>query len=87
MIRVAFTLSRRTDGAGQIEGSNLVVTIGDEILPGLQITNTPLGPELPQTGGNGSVAYIIGGVLLMVSAGMLLLYRKYQRRKEDLASS
>ncbi len=42
---------------------------------------------LPATGGNGTVLYAIGGLLLMTAAGTGLLYKKKMRRKEDPASS
>ena len=44
------------------------------------------GYELPATGGPGNILYTIGGLLLIV-AGMLLLYKKNKCRKEDFASS
>ena len=42
--------------------------------------------ELPQTGGFGTTPYTLGG-LLLTGAGVLLLYNKKKRRKEDFASS
>lgn len=50
------------------------------------ITNAP-GYELPETGGTGTHLYSMGGFLLLFSAGLLLLYNKSKRRKEDTASS
>lgn len=43
--------------------------------------------ELPQTGGPGTTLYTIGGLLLLIAAGLLLLYRKNKCGKEDFASS
>ena len=42
--------------------------------------------ELPQTGGFGTTPYTLGG-LLLTGAGVLLLYNKKKRGKEDFASS
>ena len=38
---------------------------------------------LPETGGPGTHMYTIGGFLLMLSAGFLLMYRHYNRGKEE----
>ena len=43
--------------------------------------------ELPETGGPGTIWYVLGGMLLIVSAGILLVYNHSKRRKEDSASS
>lgn len=48
--------------------------------------DTP-GYELPETGGPGTIWYALGGMLLIVSAGILLVYNHSKRRKEDAASS
>ena len=50
------------------------------------ITNTP-AYELPSTGGTGTIPYVLGGLLLILSAGTLLTYRELRRRKEDFTSS
>ena len=47
--------------------------------------DTP-GYELPETGGPGTIWYALGGMLLIVSAGILLVYNHSKRRKEDSAS-
>ena len=83
---VPFTLSRKTDGTGQIEGSDLTITVDEETLPALRVPNIPWDHELPQTGGIGSVSYTAGG-LLLTAAAILLLYKKKKRRREDFASS
>lgn len=83
---VPFTLSRKTDGTGQIEGSDLTITVDEETLPALWVPNIPWDHELPQTGGIGSVSYTAGG-LLLTAAAILLLYKKKKRRREDFASS
>ncbi len=83
---VPFTLSRKTDGDGQIEGSDLTITVDKEILPALQVTNTPWGRELPMTGGAGTTPYTLGGLLLVTTAGAFLLIKKEKRRKEVLSS-
>ena len=53
------------------------------------ITNKeqPTGYELPNTGGAGIYPYTIGGMLLITSAAILLLYSHTKRRKEDSPSS
>lgn len=43
------------------------------------------GYSLPETGGTGTHLYTLGGVLLLLSAGALFLYRRIRRRKEDRA--
>lgn len=83
---VPFTLSRKTDGNGQIEGSDLTITVDEEILPALQVTNVPWGRELPMTGGAGTTPYTLGGLLLVATAGAFLLYKKKKHGKEVLAS-
>ena len=39
------------------------------------ITNQ-ISYELPSTGGSGTLGYRIGGILLMIIAGMMILYKK-----------
>ena len=45
------------------------------------------GASLPETGGMGTHPYTLGGLLLMLSAGVLLLYNHTKRRKGDSQSS
>jgi len=47
----------------------------------------PTGYELPETGGSGTTPYTTGGLIVMIGAGMLLMYRYKKRGKEDSASS
>lgn len=56
--------------------------MGDSIT----INNYPSGYELPETGGDGTILYTTGG-LLLITASILLLYSNPKRRKEDFASS
>lgn len=42
--------------------------------------------QLPETGGSGTIWYALGGMLLIVSAVILLVYNHSKRRKEDSAS-
>ncbi len=42
------------------------------------------GHELPETGGSGTIPYIIGGLLLLTGSGLLLIYR--EKRKKDTVS-
>lgn len=51
------------------------------------VTNQVCYPELPHTGGAGTIPYTIGGFLLLTGAAFLLLYRHIKRRKEDSVSS
>ena len=51
------------------------------------VTNQVCYPELPNTGGAGTIPYAIGGFLLLTGAAFLLLYRHTKRRKEDSVSS
>lgn len=51
------------------------------------VTNQVCYPELPNTGGAGTMPYTIGGFLLLTGAAFLLLYRHTKRRKEDSVSS
>ena len=52
------------------------------------ITNTEItgAYELPETGGVGTSIYTTGGILLTLSATILLFYKKIKRRMEDTAS-
>ena len=51
------------------------------------VTNQVCYPELPHTGGAGTIPYTIGGFLLLTGAAFLLLYHHAKRRKEDSVSS
>lgn len=51
------------------------------------VTNQVCYPELPHTGGAGTIPYTIGGFLLLTDAAFLLLYHHTKRRKEDSVSS
>lgn len=53
----------------------------------ITVTNRVNYSELPETGGTGTIPYTTGGLLLILSAGILLMYRLKIRRKEDNASS
>ncbi len=83
---IPVSLTRGTDGRGQIVGSSETVTIGGETLPLLTVPNEAWGFEMPNTGGPGSTVYTLGGLLIMCSA-LLLLYSKKKRGKEDFTSS
>lgn len=51
------------------------------------VTNQVCYPELPQTGGAGTVPYTMGGLLLMAAAGCSLVYFHSKRRKGASPSS
>lgn len=51
------------------------------------IINLIGGYELPNTGGIGTTPYTIGGLVLIASSALLLLYRKSRRGKDDAQSS
>ena len=51
------------------------------------VTNQVCYPDLPHTGGAGTIPYTIGGFLLLTGAAFLLLYHHTKRRKEDSVSS
>lgn len=51
------------------------------------VTNQVCYPELPNTGGAGTIPYTIGGFLLLTGAAFLPLYHHTKRRKEDSVSS
>lgn len=66
------------------ENSDLKFVLDDqEGIYKLYIINEPLY-DLPETGGNGIYWYIVSGVLLLIAAGMLILYKN--KRKEVLES-
>lgn len=68
-------------------GTALTVTTGtDSKVLELPIQDTPLGYELPDTGGAGTTSYTVGGLALIFGAATLL-YSHCRRRKEDEASS
>lgn len=80
---------RNTEGysvtANNTSGYIVTGTIETGSIRPASFVNTPLH-ELPVTGGPGTIPYTIGGSLLL-GAGLLLLYNKKKRRKEDFASS
>lgn len=51
------------------------------------VTNQVCYPELPNTGGAGTIPYTIGGFLLLTGAAFLLLYHHTKRRKGGSVSS
>lgn len=51
------------------------------------VTNRVSYPELPNTGGSGTIPYTTGGFLLLTGAAFLLLYIYKKRRRGDAVSS
>lgn len=80
-----------------VNGANFLVTYSNGpavTIPGsgtaaaaVTVTNQVCYPELPNTGGAGTIPYTIGGFLLLTGAMFLLLYYHTKRRKEDSVSS
>ena len=68
-------------------GSAVTVPAGGSAAAAVTVTNQVCYPELPNTGGAGTIPYTIGGFLLLTGAAFLLLYRHTKRRKEDSVSS
>lgn len=79
---------KKSDGtlekAGET-GKPLTVSGSDPIVLTAAVSDQPLGYELPDTGGAGTVPYTMGGCALI--AVYLLLYSHTKRRKKDEASS
>ncbi|NLD88293.1 MAG: Cna B-type domain-containing protein, partial [Clostridiales bacterium] len=69
-------------GYENMEGSNLF-SGGSAELP---VYNS-VSYALPETGGSGTTLYTIGGIMLMMSAAVLLLYIHRKRGKEAFTSS
>ena len=65
------------DNNGGIQSGTITVTNKAKETPEYQ---------LPETGGSGTIWYALGGMLLIVSAVILLVYNHSKRRKEDSAS-
>ena len=68
-------------------GSEVTVPADGSAAAAVTVTNQVCYPELPHTGGAGTIPYTIGGFLLLTGAAFLLLYRHTKRRKEDSVSS
>lgn len=65
------------------EGYIAAGTISNGVTNSASFVNTLMTYELPETGGSGTDLYIIGGLLLIATAGILLIYNQRKRRKED----
>ena len=68
-------------------GPEVTVPAGGSAAATVTVTNQVCYPELPHTGGAGTIPYTIGGFLLLTGAAFLLLYHHTKRRKEDSVSS
>lgn len=68
-------------------GTELTVGGSDPIVLSATISDQSWGYELPDTGGAGTQLYTMGGLLLITSAAILLLYSHTRRRKEGSPSS
>lgn len=68
-------------------GPAVTVPADGSAVAAVTVTNQVCYPELPHTGGAGTIPYTIGGFLLLTGAAFLLLYRHTKRRKEDSVSS
>ena len=74
----SLTIDGKTIQAALAEGTDQAKSV--------TVTNTT-GYELPDTGGTGILPHIMGGLLLIIVAGSLLLYRYNKRRRGDAVSS
>ena len=68
-------------------GPSVTVPADGSAAATVTVTNQVCYPELPNTGGAGTIPYTIGGFLLLTGAAFLLLYHHTKRRKEDSVSS
>ena len=68
-------------------GSAVTIPAEGSAAAAVTVTNQVCYPELPNTGGAGTIPYTIGGFLLLTGAAFLLLYYHTKRRKEESASS
>ncbi|MBE6898829.1 MAG: LPXTG cell wall anchor domain-containing protein [Ruminococcaceae bacterium] len=72
------TLSLTIDGKVTtlcvVDGQNPIIT------PTVQITNSP-AYKLPQTGGTGTQSYYASGLLLILSAALIAVYKKFHQEK------
>lgn len=88
---------RGDDTLATVNGANFLVTYSNgpavtipesgTAAATVTVTNQVCYPELPNTGGAGTIPYTIGGFLLLTGAAFLLLYHHTKRRKEDSVSS
>lgn len=69
--------------AGYSDNNTRGIDTGSVIITNTEITGSY---ELPETGGIGKNIYTTGGLLLILSATLLLCYRKNRYRKEDNTS-
>ena len=60
-----------------------VTTIDGEVRPWDGRIENQTYHELPKTGGIGIILYTLGGILLVISAGSLLIYNHIRRRRGD----
>ena len=72
--------------ANDSEGYIVSGTMESGAIKPAAFVNTPYF-ELPETGGPGAEKYTIGGLLLVMAAGILLLYNHKKRGREDFSSS
>lgn len=68
---------------------DMTVTLGEpgedgtvSLTLALTIVDQPWRYEIPETGGTGTTLYTMGGLLLMLTAGLLLMYNQKKRRRE-----
>ena len=69
--------------------SDLTVSLGQpgedgnvSLTTAMTIVDLPWRYEIPETGGPGTILYTMGGLLLMITAGLLLMYNQKKRRRE-----
>ena len=81
-----YVVSYQIDGSTPINGYTAEGEIPTSGNGSVVFTNT-MKPALPQTGGAGTQAYIMGGLLFMSLSASLLFYIHLKRRKEEKGKS
>lgn len=69
------------------DGPALMIPADGSATVSVVVTNRICYPELPQTGGNGTLLYTFGGFLLITFAMLFLLYNYFKDREKQITSS
>ena len=76
-----YAVSWQVDGQDRLYGNSVCVSVTNGTTVSAACTNTT-GAELPQTGGMGTQTFTFLGMMMMLSAGVLLMIQR--RRREGL---